>query len=81
MNQTVNTTETVLANLTGENMPNDIMINMDSTGNEKATSLEVIVEFSSKYQGESRTAQVADGFQLNYEYLNSGTLINNTEHK
>ena len=72
VNKTVIITDTVLASLTGEDMPNDIMVNMDAPAAHDIRSREVIVEFSSKFQGESTSAQVASGFEMKYEYLNSG---------
>ena len=64
----VNVTSVVVANVTGEDIPSDFMFNMDDAN---VMSRQVMVNFSSKYQRQSRSAEVGAGFQMKYEYLNS----------
>ena len=61
-------TNAVILNATGEDIPSDLMINMDDAN---VTSRQVVVEFSSLFRHLSRNAEVAAGFQMKYEYLNS----------
>lgn len=63
-------TNTTVTLATGEVIPDDVMVDMDTTGN--VTSRDVIVEFSSMFDGETDLAQVAAGFQMKYQYLDSG---------
>ncbi len=66
-------TPNVVSMSTGTDIPNDVMVTMDTTGN--VTSRDVLITFSSQYMGLSDLPQVAEGFVLKYEYLEKGKRV------